>query len=156
MPFKYPPIEERLWAKVDKSGECWLWTGATSFGYGNIQYNGKNIKVHRISYELAYGEIPEGMDVCHNCPNGDNPRCVRPTHLWLGTHTDNMRDKMKKGRGGHLLGEKASRSKLLPYQVLAIREMYANGIPRQELANKFKVSYVAIFNIVNRKFWKHI
>jgi hypothetical protein len=83
----WPSIEVRLWSKVDKSGECWLWTGSLAAGYGQIQYKGKMTRVHRVSWQLEYGEIPKGKVVCHSC---DNPLCVRPAHLWLGTQLDNI------------------------------------------------------------------
>jgi hypothetical protein len=153
MAIKYPPVEERLWAKVDKSGECWLWTGATAMGYGHLQRNGKAVKVHRLSYELEYGEIPEGMDVCHTC---DNPLCVRPTHLWLGTHKENMHDRDRKGRNHAPKGERSPKSKLMSQQVLEIRRLANQGYSQPFLGRRFNVSSVSIYKIVNRLSWKHI
>lgn len=90
------PAERRFWAKTDRSGECWLWTGAKNpAGYGSFSMNGTNDMAHRTSWTLTYGPIPEGMFVCHHC---DNPPCVRPDHLFLGTALDNMLDKVAKGR----------------------------------------------------------
>jgi hypothetical protein len=92
--------EERFWAKVDKSGECWVWTGTTKerFGlrYGYFYANGKNVRAHRLAAEMKHGPIPEGMVVCHRC---DNPPCVRPDHLWIGTRSENQTDMWLKGRG---------------------------------------------------------
>jgi hypothetical protein len=91
-------LEERFWEKVDKSGDCWLWTGATyRNGYGNIwDYDrGRKVLAHRVAYELANGEIPEGLLVCHIC---DVRLCVTPAHLWVGTHGDNLSDMAMKGR----------------------------------------------------------
>lgn len=94
------PVEERFWEKVDKSSECWLWLGAKSKeGYGYFAFEGKQTGAHRASYILAHGPIPDDLWVLHNCPGGDNPSCVRPAHLWLGTVTDNNRDMFAKGRG---------------------------------------------------------
>lgn len=90
----------RFWAKVDTAGECWPWTGArTEHGYGLLGLVGFTRKAHRISYFIHTGDLPEGMHVLHNCPGGDNPACVNPAHLWLGTQADNLRDMSKKGRG---------------------------------------------------------
>lgn len=90
------PIEERFWEKVKKTSECWLWTAAVDRkGYGRIGLGPDLLGAHRYSWELAYGPIPDGMAVLHHC---DNPLCVRPEHLWLGTIADNNRDMIKKGR----------------------------------------------------------
>lgn len=93
-------VEERFWSKVDKRGpkECWPWTGAlTSAGYGNFGVClGKNSLATRLMFAFTRGEVPEDKFVCHSC---DNRKCVNPSHLWLGTHTDNMQDMLKKNRG---------------------------------------------------------
>lgn len=94
-------VEERFWAKVDKSGDCWLWTGArTPNGYGRFALSkpGHPVYVHRLSWRMANdnAEIPAKMDICHTC---DVRHCVRPSHLWLGTRGDNLRDMAAKGRG---------------------------------------------------------
>ena len=95
----YPSREERFWAKVEKTDWCWIWTGARSqFGYGNLTTNGKQENAHRVSWEIHFGPIPDGMRVLHAC---DNPPCVRPFHLFLGTQKDNNRDRETKGRGNH-------------------------------------------------------
>ena len=90
-------LVERFWSRVDKANDCWVWTGAkTPKGYGKIYSNSKCVYTHRVSWELANENvIPEGIEVCHHC---DNPSCVRPEHLFLGTSKDNRLDSMNKGR----------------------------------------------------------
>lgn len=94
--FTFERMVERFWERVQKDDGCWEWTGATSAaGYGVFGKNTKLWFAHRFSYELSNGPIPDGMFVCHQC---DNPRCVRPDHLFLGSHKDNMKDMCLKGR----------------------------------------------------------
>lgn len=94
--------EQRFWGMVRKTDTCWLWTGAkTAFGYGNLYVpvgpdrRSPKVNAHRFSYELHFGPIPPGVEVCHHC---DVPACVRPDHLFLGSRIDNIRDCMRKGR----------------------------------------------------------
>lgn len=98
-------IEARFWPKVNKADGCWLWTGSVTGG-GGMQHGQftlprrpdrtqPHIYAHRLSWELAYGPIPNGLQVCHKC---DVPRCVRPEHLFLGTQFDNLADARRKGR----------------------------------------------------------
>lgn len=94
--FRIIPIEERFWQNVGVSADCWEWQGTKdSKGYGLITDRRKNIGAHRLSWQLCYGPIPDGLYVCHSC---DNPSCVRPEHLFLGTNQDNQRDASAKGR----------------------------------------------------------
>lgn len=89
-------VIERFWKKVDKSGDCWEWTGSKKHtGYGTFGYNKKSYVASRFVMKIIGKEIPEGMIVCHKC---DNPPCVNPDHLFIGTHKDNMKDCMEKGR----------------------------------------------------------
>jgi hypothetical protein len=88
--------EVRFWPKVAKSDGCWEWMGSRKeTGYGLFTLDSRTSSAHRFSYSLAFGSIPAGMEVCHHC---DNPPCVRPDHMFLGTHSDNMRDRFAKGR----------------------------------------------------------
>jgi DNA-binding CsgD family transcriptional regulator len=97
--FGYSPENptERFWRKVRKGEECWEWTGfrVPPLGYGRFRLNDEQTWAHRVSWELTFGPIPEGLQVCHRC---DNPPCVRPDHLFLGTPLDNVRDMIGKGR----------------------------------------------------------
>ena len=86
---------KRFWEKVQKTTTCWNWTAAKRNGYGVIKIDKKLIAVHRLSYEMHKGRIPAGLMICHSC---DNPLCVNPDHLFLGTGSINMRDAMSKGR----------------------------------------------------------
>jgi hypothetical protein len=98
---KRQAITERFWEKVDKRGpnDCWLWLASKNRkGYGSFTANGYAGRAHRFSYQLHYGPIPTGMFVCHNCPGGDNPACVNPAHLWLGTTQQNTADMVSKRR----------------------------------------------------------
>ena len=84
--------------KVNEDTDCWEWQASiNNVGYGLIRDEGKMRSTHRVSYEEHIGPIPHGMCVCHVC---DNPRCINPDHLWVGTMLDNMRDMIKKGRDG--------------------------------------------------------
>ena len=100
---------QKFWSHIDKSGECWIWTGAkTRGGYGHLNYQKRYYRAHRLAWILTFGPIPEPswgeseLEVCHKC---NNPACVRPDHLFLGTHGDNIRDMWKKGRGKSPLSE---------------------------------------------------
>lgn len=90
-------VEERFWSFVEKSEGCWTWVGMIgTTGYGQF-WDGHHLsKAHRFSYRLHKGELPSELHVCHSC---DNPLCVNPAHLWLGTDADNLRDMWAKGRG---------------------------------------------------------
>lgn len=92
---------DRFWSRVDKGKDkssCWLWRAGKSNGYGTFMVGSRNYGAHRISWGLTMGGVPKGLWVLHNCPGGDNPACVNPAHLFLGTNLDNMRDMIKKGR----------------------------------------------------------
>lgn len=90
-------LATRFWAKVEKGDGCWNWTAANVRGYGRISINNRMFRAHRVSYEMHRGPIPEGLEICHRC---DNPRCVRPDHLFVGTRSDNIRDRVAKGLHG--------------------------------------------------------
>lgn len=151
----YPPAETRFWQRVLKSDGCWEWQGGVAVhGYGRIHSNGSQIRVHRYSYELNVGPIPDGLYVLHRC---DNRRCVRPDHLFLGTHLDNLADMYAKGRQRYrpLRGEDHNQAKLNEGAVLDIRRRY-EGETNQSLAEEFGVSIDMIWRIGVRKNWRHL
>lgn len=96
---EFAGMDGRFWSKVNKTDTCWFWTASTvgksTYRYGGFWYKGKTVRAHRFSYEETYGPIPKGMKVLHKC---DNPLCVRPDHLFLGTDADNNLDRSLKGR----------------------------------------------------------
>lgn len=154
-----PTLADRFWRRVRKSDGCWEWGGAVrGKGYGEIGRGGRGqgvVDTHRLSWELHFGEIPEGLQVLHRC---DNPPCVRPDHLFLGTVADNMADKAQKGRAPSISnpGEQAGRAKLTNADVLAIRRRAAAGERLFQIARSFPVSASTIGQVVNRKTWGHL
>ena len=138
--------------KRDTSTGCLEWTGhRDEWGYGRY---GADKRAHRVSYAEAFGPIPDGMLVCHRC---DNPRCVNPAHLFLGSNADNVRDRNDKGRYADTKGEKNPASKLTETQVREIRKKYANGgITQPQLALEYGFKQPSISDIIRRKTWSHI
>lgn len=153
--------EERFWSKVDRRDTCWLWTGAVRRnGYGHCYFSleRRNTFPHRVAWELTYGPIPHGMLVCHIC---DVRHCVRPEHLFLGTHADNTRDMMAKGRDlfGQPPGAKGEaqwKAKLTEKAVRDIRRRAAAGSRQADLAREYGVSTPTICDVVKRKSWAHV
>lgn len=146
-------IRKRFWEKVSKSDGCWEWTGSRPNGYGEIRFNRKMVKAHRLSWMFSFGRIPEGLCILHKC---DNPRCVRPSHLFVGTQQDNNTDKKEKGRCNPNRGESVVNSKLTESDVLEIREKLDFGNSENHIAYIYGVSRRTINHIKNRKTWTHI
>lgn len=141
---------------------CWNWTASTNQkGYGRLKTTEGLISAHRLSYAHYIGPIDEGMHVLHAC---DNPRCVNPKHLWLGTNMDNVADCMAKGRvTGYLhspvffkKGASNHIAKLTDKKVLDIRKRIANGEEQQALAKEYGVSKACVTKIHFRRTWTHI
>lgn len=134
------------------SDECWIWTGSLNLqGYGRFGHNYRDYIAHRVSYELHYGPIPEGMVVCHKC---DNPPCVNPAHLFLGTHADNVADMVSKGRNGR--GIQMATPKLNEAQVLEIRALAASGMNYTEIARRYPVTNHQISEIARGAVWREV
>jgi Autographiviridae endonuclease len=144
---------KRFWSKVEKTNTCWLWTGSKTWGYGKIEVAGETVRAHRWAWENEHGPIPEGLLVLHSC---DVPACVRPDHLFLGTHADNVADKMGKGRHGAPLGERNSFAKLTRGDVVALRTLKRLGMKAPSLASKFRICRSQVLNIVSRRSWSHV
>ncbi len=163
------PLEKRFFAKIDKEGPipsccpelgaCWLWKGGKNKkGYGGVgTVDGKKMATHRVAYILAFGEVPEGLHVLHHC---DNPTCVNPGHLFLGTNLDNTLDRIKKGRTTalpyerRLRGEKCSWSKMTGELAASIRQRVADGERQSSVAGSLGLSRSLICNVVNMKAWR--
>ena len=147
-------LGNRFWSKVKKTPNgCWEWTASlANYGYGQFYWKGKPERAHRLTFIEVNGEIPEGMYVLHKC---DNPCCVNPNHLFLGTHQDNMDDMLKKSRNAR--GETNGQSKLKESEVSDIRAEYRDGgITQYDLAAYYKVDQSQISYVINNKTWKHL
>ncbi len=146
-------LSERFWTKVDKSDPlgCWIWLGGRA-GTGNygVIWDGRQKRAHRASWEMVNGPIPIGFQICHHC---DNPSCVNPAHLFCGTRSDNANDSVSKGRWNRPLGENHHLAKLIPIQVLEIRQRLLSV---NRLANKFGVSRSVIRQVLDNKAWKWV
>lgn len=144
-----------FWGQVHKTQDCWIWRGSRlPSGYGKF----KKKLTHRISWELHNGPIPKGLLVCHHC---DNPPCVRPDHLFLGTVKTNAQDMVRKGRchPPRLRGEQQGRAKLTETDVRFIRAHYVRGsleFGAKSLARKFSVAGSLVQRIVTGKSWTHV
>ncbi len=129
----------------DPNSGCWIWNASLfKTGYGAFKIAKKTQRAHRVSWELANGEIPKGALVCHKC---DVRACVNPEHLFLGSAADNNRDMIDKGR--------SPTAKLTLKQVIEIKELRNEGFLLKELALIFGVSKPLVCNIINKRRWKH-
>lgn len=155
--------ELRFWELVEYRNGCWEWLGWRSTGkyggYGLYTFEGKQTRAHRIAWRLMRGPIPDGLEVLHNC---DNPPCVRPAHLKIGTHRENILDAVRRGRVKPPIqplnvvryrGEERPNHKLTWRQVQKIRRLYARG-KRLQLAKRYGVAHSTIIRIVSGRKWK--
>ena len=147
-------LVQRLTLSVIRVGSCAEWIGAAnSEGYGYIYFNKSSWRLSRLIWTAMNGKIPKGKIVCHSC---DNPPCIDPNHLFLGTKGSNNTDRAQKGRNRDQDGENNSSSKLTSAQVRLIKTLVAQGVPRKEIAAVHEISRQTIDLIVNRKRWASI
>lgn len=152
----------RFWSRVDKNGsmhptepdlgQCWEWQGCTNGrSYGQYRLGKKCWGTHRYAWTITFGEIPDGLGVLHNC---DNPSCVNPEHLFLGTQLDNMKDRDNKSRQPR--GERLGTSKLTDEDVRYIRWQLDAGLSPYRIAKTSKVTSATIYSIKKGETWTHI
>ena len=147
-------LPHRFWTKVEKTPTCWLWQGAKdSRGYGSFYFNGSVKSTHRLVYETLVDSISIGLYVLHIC---DNPACVNPDHLFLGTQKDNVQDCLSKGRRSIQKGENNNFSILNEELVRTIRRLRNNKLTLAEIANTLNINLNTIRNVVYGKTWAHI
>ena len=145
---------------------CWIWEGCKqgNNGYGAYQHEKKRVLAHRFSYLIHKGEIPKGMSVCHAC---DEPSCVNPDHLFIGTHADNMRDMERKGRSNSSARIEAARmvdkrgelhpsAKLTEQAVIFMRQLKRDGRTYKELSVMFGVNHRTVTSAVLGHTWSHL
>lgn len=141
-------VKEHFLSKVSKTDTCWIWKSYKNWqGYGRAKIGNSEFPAHRVSYELFNGNVPEDKFVLHSC---DNPGCVNPNHLFLGTQDDNMKDMSSKDRS--CFGEKCASHKLTEEEVREIRDLYPS-ISYSQLGIKYGVSTQNIAHIVKRRSW---
>ena len=153
---------KRFIDKVDirSDDECWLWRGSKfTSGYGQFILNNHLVRAHRVAYFLRHKKLPlyntkgESLVVCHHC---DNPPCCNPSHLFLGTHLDNARDSVLKGRRGGQFGKQGPRAILTNIQVWKIRLMLSKKITQEKIAECFGIARRTISDIKTGKSWSHL
>jgi hypothetical protein len=146
------PLDVRFWAHVIKSDGCWNWDNPNRHhGYGVINDGGgKILRANRVSWEIHFGPIADGFFVCHTC---DNPACVRPDHLFLGTQTDNMEDCAKKGRVNREIKMRGESHYAAKLSWASVDEIRASRESSERLALKFEISIGTIYKIRRGALW---
>lgn len=147
------PAKKTFWERVEKTDSCWLWKGARRLGYGRLLIQGRTRSAHIVAYEEAYGPVPTGLKVMHRC---DNPPCVRPDHLTIGTQAENVLDAVVKGRHKNpvMRGERHPLAKLSAIDVAEIRHRAAQGLTSTEIAKDFPITARSIRRVIAGHRWK--
>ena len=152
-----PPLTrgERFWLLAARGGEdeCWPWTGCATHGHGQVRWGGRTEYAHRVAWSLANGPIPDGEQVLHSC---DNPPCVNPRHLFLGSQLDNVADMMAKGRRADTRGSACPTAKLDERAVSEIRRALRGGATPEELALRHGVDEWTVRDVRDRRTWRHV
>lgn len=148
---------ERFWSKVEhgEPDDCWWWTASRNkAGYGILNFAGKSKLAHRVAWELQNdAKIPDGLSACHRC---DQPACVNPRHIYLGTHQDNANDATERGRWNHKRGEDNAVSKLTNKDVREIVARFNNGESGRAIAADYDIGSSVVHNIMSGKTWSHL
>lgn len=153
-------LKERVYSRtaINERSGCWEWLGSKHKGYGKLTVGSradgsrKSAFAHRVSYEIAFGKIPDGMEVCHKC---DNPSCINPDHLFLGTRQDNVLDRQRKGRNINHSGEEQTRAKLTKKAVKDARwERAYKGTSFSKLAEKYGVCKCTMQRAISGRTWR--
>jgi hypothetical protein len=141
-----------VWKRVDVRDpeECWLWRGAIAGGYGQIQIAGVKMPAHRAAFISSFGTHPGDLFVCHRC---DVKLCCNPTHLFLGTSSENLQDASRKGLIAH--GERCARAKLTAAEVREIRRCDSAGEDRAAIADRFAITRSNVGFICRRQTWRN-
>jgi len=140
--------------QVRSRHECWEWLGHYGDGrYGYLSVGGKSVRAHRWLFALLHGAVADDEVVRHKC---DNPRCVNPTHLEIGTYADNTRDKFDRGRAPNRQGSKHPLARMTEADVVALRKAAELGETHEQLAARFGLSRAHVGKITRRENWRHI
>ena len=147
--------DRKFFFYVDKTLTCWLWTGSKDkrWGYGFVNRNGQTRGAHRWSWELVNGPIPKGMIIMHKC---DNPGCVNPDHLALGTHQDNVDDMIRKGRAKHYNNRFGVNHPQAKLNEDAVRDIRSSKLSLSKMGAKYGVCIQTISRVRLNMIWKHV
>lgn len=153
-------VQERIKRlSVPAPNGCWQWVGVTRNGYGRMTVGSRGDGTrraqvaHRAAYEAFVGPTPASLEVCHRC---DNPGCVNPEHLFLGSRQDNVDDRVKKGRNNHVVGSRIGTAKLTEATVIQARRMRADGLAYQKIADVFGIHKTTAMDACKGDQWAHV